>query len=412
MGKKVWIFNQYAYPPKYATNIRHFKFAEKLIERGYEVKIFSSSTLHRSEKNLIDKNVSYERKKYNGVEFIFLKTVSYFGNGLKRAYNMIEFSFKLYRKIDKIEKNRPDVIYASSPNPLVWLSAYLIAKSHHCKLIAESRDLWPETLISMGKISSKNILAKILYKFEAFIYKKSDNIIFTMPGGKKYIADKGINLSYSKVYSINNGVDLKKFHYNSNNYKVEESKLFDEDKFKVVYAGSMGQANNVGTIVKVAKLLKKRGCEDIIFILYGDGYQKESLEEYVKKHQLNKVYFKGRVEKKYIPFILNKSNLNVFVGKSIDLYKYGLSLNKMFEYFASGKPVISNIDAGDYDIVEKYECGLTVKSGSAKKLADGILSFYNMPKNEYEKYCNNALKAAKDFDFKVLTDKLEKVINK
>ena len=124
---------------------------------------------------------------------------------------------------------------------------------------------------------------------------------------------------------------------------------------------------------------------------------------------MDNLIFKGRVDKKYIPFILSKGNLNIIVGKDINLYKYGLSPNKIFDYFASGRPVLSNVECG-YDLLEKYNCGITVKGDSPKALADGILKFYNMPKEEYNKYCQNALKASEDFDFKTLTDKLEEVI--
>ena len=99
----------------------------------------------------------------------------------------------------------------------------------------------------------------------------------------------------------------------------------------------------------------------------------------------------------------------MFTGKHIYLYKYGLSLNKMFDYFASGKPIVSNIECG-YDMLKEYDCGITVNGGDPNALAEGILKFYNMPKEEYDTYCKNALKAAEDFDFKVLTDKLEKTI--
>jgi glycosyltransferase involved in cell wall biosynthesis len=136
---------------------------------------------------------------------------------------------------------------------------------------------------------------------------------------------------------------------------------------------------------------------------------KEELERYCVSNNIGNVIFKGKVDKKYIPNILSRSNLNVFTGKHINMYKYGLSLNKMFEYFASGKPTLSNIECG-YDIIKRYNCGKTVKGGSAEELAEGILGFYNMPIEEYDTYCNNALKAAQDFDFKILTDTLEEIV--
>jgi glycosyltransferase involved in cell wall biosynthesis len=76
---------------------------------------------------------------------------------------------------------------------------------------------------------------------------------------------------------------------------------------------------------------------------------------------------------------------------------------------ASGKPILSNIECG-FDLLEKYQCGITVQSGSPVELVNGILRFYNMPSEEYERYANNAVKAAKDHVFKAHTDKLEKII--
>ena len=116
------------------------------------------------------------------------------------------------------------------------------------------------------------------------------------------------------------------------------------------------------------------------------------------------------VEKKYIPNILSRMDLNVFsLAHLPELFKYGLSPNKMFDYFASGKPILSNVECG-YDMLEKYKCGITVKAGSVEALEEGILKFHHLPKEEYNIYCENSLKAAEDFDFKILTDKLEKVI--
>jgi len=161
--------------------------------------------------------------------------------------------------------------------------------------------------------------------------------------------------------------------------------------------------------VKAAEIIQDRGIEDIKFLLFGDGYHRAELEKHVEDKRVTNVVFKGKVEKKYIPSILSKSSLNVFTGQHIYLYKYGLSPNKMFEYFASGKPIVSNVEC-EYDLLESYQCGITVKGGSAEALADGILAFYCMSKSDYDIYCHNALNAAKDFDFQVLTDKLEEAL--
>lgn len=401
----IWFFNHYAVPPWFYPLYRPYKFATNLIEKGHSVTIFAASTVHNSNENLIKDNVQYKIEKIDGINYVYIKTSDYDGNGIDRIINMIQYSFKLLLVSKKI--NKPNVIMATSVHPLTWLVGYILSKKYDAKFIAETADLWPETLVAMGQIKKNSIPAKLLYKLEKFIYKKADRLIFTFPGGKDYVEE--IGLDPSKVRYINNGVDLEEFNYNKEKYQYADEDLDDNSTFKILYTGSMGQANELSYLLEAAKIIQDKGVKNIKFILFGDGYQRKGLEQFAKDNNLQNVIFKGKVEKKYIPSILSRSDLNVFTGKHIYLYKYGLSLNKMFDYFASGKPILSNIECG-YDLLEKYNCGETVKGGSSESLAEGILRFYNMPKEEYNIYCKNALKAAQDFDFKILTDKLEKII--
>lgn len=404
---KIWILNHYATPPELGLWSRHYKFAEELILRGYHVEIFAANTIHNTTTIVDTEGEEYVAKKFGRVPFVFVRTSPYYGNGIKRIRNMLQYGKRVIKVGRKFSDNKPDVIYASSAHPLTWVSGYLLSKKYKAKFIAETRDLWPETLVAMGQIQRNSVPAKILYSLEKFIYKKADRLIFTFPGGKDYVA--GIGLDNSKARYINNGIDLEIFEFNKDNYIYEDTDLVGPDKFKVIYTGSMGQANELSYLVQAAKLLKEQNCSDIQFILFGDGYQRQELEKYVKDNDLENVCFKGIVDKKYIPNILTKSDLNIFTGKHIDLYRYGLSLNKMFDYFASGKPTLSNIECG-YDMLEEYGCGLTVEGGSPEAIAEGILRFYDMSEEDYNNYCKNALNAAKDFDFKVLTDKLEQIL--
>lgn len=399
--------NHYAGSKTYGMEFRTYYFAKKLNRIGFNITIVAADFSHLRKINpKISKD--FEESYIDQIKFCWVKTREYKGNGMSRVLNMFQYALKLAINARKImHRYRPNVIIASSPHPLTWLSSYFIAKRYNAKFIAETRDLWPETLVAMGKINRNSIPAKILYKLEKFIYKKADKLIFTFPGGKDYV--ESIGLDTSKVRYINNGVDLEEYNENKTTNILKDEDLDNIEKFKVLYTGAMGQANALDYLIKAARIIRDKGIENIQFILLGNGYQRKELEEYVKSNNITNVVFKDKVEKKYIPNILSKSNLNIITGKHIYLYKYGLSPNKLFEYFASGKPTLSNIEC-EYDILEEYKCGITVKGGSAEALVEGILKFYNMSKEEYDTYCGNALKAAQDFDFKILTDKLEKVI--
>ena len=401
--KNIWILNHYAS----SSSGRHYKLGSHLSKKGYSVKLFAASTHHGSGKNRIIDSRKYIVDEAGNFPCIFIKTRDYSGNSRARVGNMIDYAWRIMSVSRIFDTEKPDVIYASSVHPLTWLSGYFLAKRYNAKFIAETRDLWPETLVAMGRIEKKSVPARILYSLEKFIYTKADRLIFTMPGGRDYVKSLGIDTS--KVAYINNGVDLEEFYYNQREHVFRDKDLDQPNTFKVVYAGSMGQANALNYLVEAAEIIQRRGIHDIMFILFGDGYQRVELQAFTEEKGLTNVQFKGSIEKKLIPSVLSRADLNVFTGQHISLYNYGLSLNKMFEYFASGKPTISNIECG-YDLLEEYRCGVTVRGGSAEALADGILDFYHMRTDDYNRFCDNALVAAQAFDFSVLTDRLEKVM--
>ena len=119
--------------------------------------------------------------------------------------------------------------------------------------------------------------------------------------------------------------------------------------------------------------------------------------------------FKGKVDKKYIPFIVSNANLNILNYSNNNIWKYGGSQNKNFEYLASGRPILSTIKMG-YDIIEKYNAGISLSNQSEESIGDAIISIANMNKDEYLNMSNNARKAAQDYDFKVLKKKLIDII--
>ena len=406
--KTVWIFNHYAHGTYFNKGGRHYWFAKNLLKKGYEPTIFCASTRHNSDMSVDIPGGTYRLKSVEKIPYVFVKTTKY-KNGIERIKNMWNFYKNLYPSTAEYGKEygKPDVILASSVHPLTLLAGIKIAKKYNVPCICEIRDLWPETIVQYGTLKKNSLVAKLLYKGEKWLYNKADKLIFTIPGGKDYVEE--IGLSSSKVRYINNGVDLEEYNKNKEEFIYSDEHLDNPSTFKILYTGSMGVANELTYLVQAAEKVQEKGIDNIQFILFGNGSQRGKLKEYVQNKGLTNIVFKEKVEKKFIPNILSRSDLNVFTGKHIPLYKYGLSLNKLFDYIASGKPTLSNIESG-YDILVKHDCGKSVKGGSVEALVDGILEFYNMDQKEYDQYCENSLTAIQNYDFKILTDKLEAII--
>lgn len=409
--KKIWIVNYYSSPPEFVSNPRHLKFAYYLIKAGYDVTIISSSYLHKSGINLISDRKKYVKLKYNGLYFIHIKTKCYKGNGLARMFSIFQFAYRLFRYRKKFEK--PEVILHNIHIPFdVFIRT--CAKKLNAKYIAEAWDLWPDAFVRFGLIRKTNPFIKVAYKIEKRIYKKADRIIFSMEGGKDYIISKawdkaqGGPVDLNKVHYINNGIDMDEFESNKHLYKIEDTDLENRKYFKVIYLGSIRKVNNLIQLINAAKLLKN--YRDIIFLIYGDGNERRLLLKYCKKNSIDNVIFKQKwIALKYVPYVLSHGSLSI-LNYNDNFGKYGISSSKFFQYLASGRPIICNVNM-KYDIITNHKIGIAKKFNSDQEYADAILTIKNMKTVNYLSMCENSLKLAMQFDYKILSQQLLNVIN-
>jgi len=411
--KKVWLINPAAMPPKYEARIQTLKRAQYLRLNGYDVTIISGSFLHNTNINLIDDNSRYKFAEYeDGQKFIHIKTCNYNSNGLVRIYSILQFYFRLWWFTSRFEK--PDFISHIAAVPFGNIT-YFVAKKVKAKFIVDIVDLWPESFVAYGLLSKKNPLVKLAYWAENWLYKKANLLIFSMEGGKDYIKerkwdiDQGGKIDINRVHYINNGVDLEDFDYNKVNYKIADDDLENDHVFKVVYIGSIRLANNVMQLVEAAQHLKD--ITDIKFLIYGDGEDRLTLEQYCKDNQIDNVVFKQKwVELKYVPYILSKSSLNILNYKPSSILRYGGSQSKSFQYMASGKPICANVEMS-YCPIKKFNIGIAKEFKNSKEYADAILSFYKMDKSEYDVICVNARNASQNYDYKLLTERYIELIS-
>lgn len=412
---RFWIFNHYATTPLTGPLLRHYYFAEYLKERNIETTVFAANELHQTGGCVDTHGKPYLRTEEEGVPFVFVKTSKYEGNGISRVKNMVSFFLGLL-KISKgyaKQYGKPDVIMGSSAHPLTSIAGILVARRFRVPAIVEVRDLWPEAIFSFGKVKMNSLVGRLLSAGEKWMYVHADAIVFTKEGDVDHIKemgwdkDHGGKIDLAKCHYINNGVNLKDYYASIEKDILKDPDL-EDDSFKVVYTGTVRPVNNVGNLLDTAKLFKDK--KDIKFLIFGGGSELEKLEKRVQDEHIDNVIFKGFVEKKYIPYILSRSSVNVLNYSQANYnWSRGNSSNKLFEYMASGKPIISTVKMG-YCILDKYQCGLSLDECTPKALAEQILKIHDMPEEAYAQMAENAKNGAKDFDFPVLTRKLYQVI--
>ncbi len=413
--RKFWILNHYATTPKTGPMLRHYYFAECLKEKGLETTVFAANELHQTGGCVDTLGKPYLRTEEEGVPFVFVRTSRYQGNGISRVKNMLSFFFGLLRICGGYAKKygKPDVIMGSSAHPLTSIAGILMGRKFRVPAIVEVRDLWPEAIFSFGKVKMNSLVGKMLSAGEKWMYIHADAIVFTKEGDVDHIREMGWDTEHGgridlkKCYYVNNGVKLDEYAQSMKRDILSDPDL-ESDSFKVVYTGTIRPVNHVGNLLDAAKLLKEH--KNIRFLIFGGGNQLEELKKRAENEKITNVALKGYVDKIYIPYILSRSSVNVLnYSQSQYNWSRGNSSNKLFEYMASGKPVISTVKMG-YCILDHYQCGLSLEEDTPRALADEILKIYNMPAEVYTRMSENARKGARDFDFSVLTERLYQVI--
>lgn len=405
--KNVWIVSNYTMPPKYEMRIKNLRYAYYLQKKGISCTLFTASTIHNTKINLITDKSLYIEKEYDGLKYVHIRCSDYSGNGIKRIINMKQFSNR-FEKIAPLFK-KPDVVLTDVYSPM-FRPIFKYCKKYNIPVYIDVRDLWPLSIVAYLGISENNPIISYLYSEEHQMYKMANGIIFAMEGGKQYLIDRKLNdIDMKKVFHINNGIDLTMFQKNQHLIDLQDDDLCNNDFFKIIYIGSVRKVNNLKILCDAAKIIQNSIPKSKI-IIYGDGDEREMLIDYCKDNEIYNILFKGFVEKKYIPSILGKGDVNVLNYQDSLVLKYGACQNKIFDYLASGKVTICNAK-GHYNLFERFKCGIVTNSFDAKSTAEAIINAYNMGVDERKSLGERAQEVARNYDYSILTDQLLCVFN-
>jgi glycosyltransferase involved in cell wall biosynthesis len=362
--------------------------------------------------DLIEDESKYIERQYGDLNFVHIKSCQYKRTaGISRVWSEVQFHYRVVKLARLFEK--PDLIVATT-FPLFTNPILNYCKKNGIKYITEILDWWPDDFVDFGLISAKNPVMKYLFWRAKKNYVDSDATVFSIEGRCEYLKDKkwdkeqGGPVDLSKMYYINNGVDLKDFDSWVNQYSINDDDL-KSDKKKIIYLGSVRLANNVGQFIKAAELLKER--DDAEFLIYGNGEDREPLIKYSQDHHLENVKFKDKwIDPKYVPFVLSKSYLNI-LNYTKGFGKYGISSSKMFQYMAAGRPIVCNVDIM-YSAIVKHNIGVCHDMKKDQDYADAIRTILDLPDEEYLKMCERARKAVKEYDYPYLSKQMAEVIEK
>lgn len=397
---RIWIVNHYAVPPSEPGGTRHYSLARELVRHGHEVYIICSDVNHWTREKTGQNRAAFNVEVFQEVPFVRLPVPRYGDGFLGRARGMFTFAVRLI-SANLSQLPPPEVVIGSSPHPLAAWGALRLARRFGAPFILEVRDLWPQTLIDLGRASPRNILVKSLFKLENHLYKSASAIITLLPGGRDYISQRGISID--KIVWIPNGMDGE----------LIDRPLPPEEKdmLNVMYLGAHGLANGLDTLLEAAQLLKMQGWEDrISFRFIGEGPHKRFLRETARKLGLSNINFEPAVPRTQVSLVLAQADVVVVLLKKSGLYRWGISLNKIYDYLAAARPVIIGIDALNNPVQESGG-GLSIPPEDPFALAETIKRIWALPKQEkWEMGLKGRSYVEKHHDYSVLGARLEEVI--
>lgn len=392
------------FPPEVnAPATRTYEHAKEWIEAGAEVTVITCNPNFPQGK-IFDgyTNKLKQVEEFEGMKVIRVWTYMTANEGfLKRTLDYVSFAimssiFGLFEKAD--------VIIATSPQFFTTWSGWFLSKLKNKPWIFELRDLWPESIATVGAMNKESRMFKFLEKIELGLYRSAHLVIPNTPAFKTNLINRGIPAN--KMHVIPNGANLELFDSSRKNTELKD-KLGIKEDFVVGYIGTHGLAHSLDFVVES---IAKAGFEDVHFLFIGDGAEKEKIKGIAKSAQLKNVSFLDPIPKEKIPDYLAMTDASLVPLKKSDTFKTVIP-SKIFEACAMGKPIILGVEGQAKALVSEFEAGVYFEPENTIEFIGAV----NMLKNDkkfYKSISQNTLKLARAYDRKKLANEMLDVIKK
>lgn len=351
-------------------------FAQALKEQGHDVevltgfpnypggKVYEGYKIRAYQKDVIDGITIHRAPLYP----------SHDSSAIKRVLNYLSFAIGTFF-VGLIKTKNIDVIYSYHPPLTTTLSAYLLGLFKRVPFVIDVQDLWPDTLSATGMVKNKKALF-LVGKVCDFIYKKAAKIVVLSPGFKERIESRGV--SKDKVETIYNWCNeplLNDFHEST-------VKLPDNGNLNLVFAGNLGFAQGLPTIVDAAEILQNNEV-NVNIILLGDGVAKSKAIEESEFKGLKNVYFIPRVPMQQVGGLLAKSDMLLVHLTNDELFKITVP-SRTQAYLAMGKPIIMGVAGDAADLITKSGSGIICEPDNSISLAASIEKLSQLPDSKRE----------------------------
>jgi glycosyltransferase involved in cell wall biosynthesis len=391
-GKQgVLVLCQLFYPELVSTGQTLTELCEGLVRLGVDVEVVCGppTVLDRDKK--VAKYIEHKGTRIRRVWGTRFPKLNLIG----RVINQITFAISVFLHLLFHRPKQPILVLTNPPFLAVTCGILKLLKisGPYIYLVF---DVYPDTAVRLGVLKENGLLSRIWERLNCFVFKHASAIVVIGRCMEEIIAKKMQNRNLStngKLHHISVWSDDKLISSASNIENPLKKKWNLKGKFVIGYFGNMGRFHDMETIISAAKILKDN--KDVCFLFVGEGHKKQATMEYAARHSLQNCQFYTYVDRQDLGYLMNLADVGVV---SLLEGQEGLSVpSKAFGLMAAGVPLIAVMSPKSEiaQIVKEEGCGIIVKPGKGKVLADSILQLYN-DKSQLKQMSANALMAIRE----------------
>jgi glycosyltransferase involved in cell wall biosynthesis len=264
---------------------------------------------------------------------------------------------------------RPDVVIATSPQLLVGLAGWWVARIKRVPFVLEVRDLWPESLAAVGVGGANSRLHRTIGKLAAFLYRRADHIVVVSPAFRERLI-KDWSVDAKKISVVQNGVETSIFSPRHTDPDLRAA-LNVDGRFVASFIGTIGLAHGLETLISAAGRLQRQ-APDVLFMLVGEGADRERVQAMARAKGLTNIIFEPQQPREKIPAYISASNVCLVLLRQSEVFETVIP-TKMLEFMSCARPVILGVLGQARQIVESAGAGVCIEPGDSGALCDAIL---------------------------------------
>jgi glycosyltransferase involved in cell wall biosynthesis len=332
--KRVIVINQFALPRTEGGGTRHIDLFSRLTD--WEPLILAGNRNHYSQQRF----TTQDRR------FRLIRVPRQSGGAVARLTGWLVFALQALTIC--LVHRRVDLFYGSSPHPFAAVSALVAARIRRKPFVLEIRDLWPESVVSAGKLAHGGLVHRVFSRIERLLVINADRIVCVTAGWEDHLSQLGV--SGDRTVVVPNGTEPTDFEVAEDREVLRQS--FSIDGFTAIFAGAQGPKDGIDLILEAA-----RNLPNMNFLLVGSGPVKAACQRRARDQQITNVEFRDPVPKMELSRLLRACDVGIHAVGSMPVFQRGMSPNKLFDYMAAGLPIVSNAEEGVRRIIRDGECG-------------------------------------------------------